>query len=73
MRGLTYEAYEEEATRRLAEIADGPRRRWPDVERVALLHRLGDLELSEASVIVVGRRLRIAPRPSRRPGSASTR
>src|SRR5205807_2818562 len=31
VRGLTYEAYEEEATRRLAEIADELRRRWPDV------------------------------------------
>jgi molybdopterin synthase catalytic subunit len=53
VRGLTYEAYEEEATRRLAEIAAELRRRWPDVERVALLHRLGDLALSEPSVVVV--------------------
>ena len=53
VRGLTYEAYEEETTRRLAEIADELRRRWPEVERVALLHRVGDLALSEPSVIVV--------------------
>ena len=53
VRGLTYEAYEEQATRRLAEIADELRRRWPDVERVALLHRVGDLALFEPSVIVV--------------------
>jgi molybdopterin synthase catalytic subunit len=53
VRGLTYEAYEEEATRRLAEIAAELRRQWPDVERVALLHRVGDLELSEPSVAVV--------------------
>ena len=53
VRGLTYEAYEEEATRRLAEIAKELRRRWPDVERVALLHRVGDLALSEPSVAVV--------------------
>jgi molybdopterin synthase catalytic subunit len=53
VRGLTYEAYEEEATRRLAEIADELRRRWPDVERVVLLHRVGDLALSEPSVAVV--------------------
>jgi molybdopterin synthase catalytic subunit len=51
--GLTYEAYEEEATRRLAAIAGELRRRWPDVERVALLHRVGDLTLSEPSVAVV--------------------
>ncbi len=53
VRGLTYEAYEEEATRRLAEIAAELRRQWPDVERVALLHRVGDLGLSEPSVAVV--------------------
>jgi molybdopterin synthase catalytic subunit len=53
VRGLTYEAYEEAATRRLAEIAEELRRRWPDVERVALLHRVGDLALSEPSVAVV--------------------
>ena len=50
---LTYEAYEEEAVPRLAEVAAEARRRWPVVERIALLHRIGDLELSEASVAVV--------------------
>jgi len=50
---LTYEAYEEQATTRLREIADETRRRWPAVERLALLHRLGELALSEASVLVV--------------------
>ena len=52
-RGLTYEAYEEEAVAKLAAVADEARRRWPVVDRVALLHRIGDLELSEASVAVV--------------------
>ncbi len=51
--GLTYEAYEEEAAARLAVVADGARVRWPAVERIALVHRLGDLALSEASVLVV--------------------
>jgi molybdopterin synthase catalytic subunit len=50
---LTYEAYEDAARTRLAEIAVETRRRWPEVERLALLHRLGHLELSEASVLVV--------------------
>ena len=51
--GLTYEAYEEEAVARLTAVADDARRRWPVVDRLALLHRLGDLALSEASVAVV--------------------
>jgi molybdopterin synthase catalytic subunit len=51
--GLTYEAYDEVAEARMAEIAVEVRRRWPAVERLALLHRTGSLELSEASVAVV--------------------
>lgn len=53
VRGLTYEAYEEEALRRLTAVATETRARWPAVERLAVLHRLGDLALSEASVAVV--------------------
>jgi len=50
---MTYEAYEGPAVRALTEIASEVRRRWPDVERIALLHRVGELQLSEASVVVV--------------------
>ena len=49
---MTYEAYEEPARRVMAEIVAEARRRWPDVERVALLHRVGELALSEPSVAV---------------------
>jgi molybdopterin synthase catalytic subunit len=51
--GLTYEAYESEALRCLAEVAARTRRRWPEIERLALLHRIGDLAVSEPSVVVV--------------------
>ncbi len=51
--GLSYEAYEEMAGARLAEVAAETHRRWPAVERLALLHRVGDLTLSEPSVVVV--------------------
>jgi molybdopterin synthase catalytic subunit len=50
---MTYEAYEGPAVRALTEIAGEIRSRWPEVERIALLHRVGDLQLSEASVVVV--------------------
>ena len=53
VKALTYEAYEEQAVIRLQEVAAECRRRWPDVVRIALLHRTGRLELTEASVIVV--------------------
>lgn len=51
--GLSYEAYEEEARRRLDTVAGTAHDRWPDIERIAIHHRLGDLALSEASVLVV--------------------
>src|SRR5919108_6000537 len=40
---LEYEAYEEHAVPRLAAIADEARVRWPEVGRIALLHRTGPL------------------------------
>jgi molybdopterin synthase catalytic subunit len=52
VRAMTYEAYEDPARRIMAEIVAEARRRWPDVERVAVLHRVGELALSEPSVAV---------------------
>lgn len=49
---LTYEAYESEVTPRLADIASEMRRRWPGVRKVALLHRVGTLGLTQSSVVV---------------------
>ena len=53
VRSMTYEAYEEQATLKLGEVAAEARRRWADVDRLALLHRVGTLALGEASVVVV--------------------
>jgi molybdopterin synthase catalytic subunit len=50
---LQYEAYEEEVESRLAAIAAEARRRVPAVGRLVLLHRVGVLEVGEASVAVV--------------------
>ena len=51
--GLTYEAYQEEAVVKLAAVAAEARQRWPVIDRVALLHRTGDLALSDVAVAVV--------------------
>lgn len=53
VQAIDYEAYETEARRRLDEVADEVRRRWPMVERLALVHRVGEVRLTEASVAVV--------------------
>ena len=52
VRAMTYEAYEEPARRVMDEIVAEARARWSDLERIALLHRVGDLALSEPSVAV---------------------
>jgi molybdopterin synthase catalytic subunit len=48
---LSYEAYPEMAGKKLAELEEQARRRWPIIE-VALVHRVGDLELGDVSVVV---------------------
>ena len=50
---LSYEAYEEQVEPRLAAIADEARIRWPELGRLVLLHRIGDVPLGESSVVVV--------------------
>jgi molybdopterin synthase catalytic subunit len=49
---LTYEAYEEHAVTRIAEVVAEARRRWPEVRRVAAVHRVGDLEVGDDAVVV---------------------
>jgi len=49
---LDYEAYDEMAERKLAELEAEARRRWPLVE-CSIVHRLGRVLLAEASVAIV--------------------
>ena len=53
VKALEYEAYEGPATERLQALAAEARRRWSGVGRVAMLHRVGRLELEDAAVVVV--------------------
>jgi molybdopterin synthase catalytic subunit len=48
---LEYEAYAPMAEAKMAEIADDTRRRWPGCD-VAMIHRLGRLDVGEISVAV---------------------
>jgi molybdopterin synthase catalytic subunit len=52
VQALEYEAYEGPASDRLAALATEARVRWPGIGKVALLHRVGRLELEEAAVVV---------------------
>lgn len=48
---LEYEAYDEMVVPKLEEIVAETRARWPDVGRIALVHRIGRLGLGESSVV----------------------
>lgn len=50
---LEYEAYDEQVVPRFEAIEQEVRRRWADVGRVAILHRVGRIGLTESSVVVV--------------------
>jgi molybdopterin synthase catalytic subunit len=52
VRYLDYEAYPEMAEREMAAIAAEVLRRW-GTDRVALVHRIGRLEIGECSVVVI--------------------
>lgn len=52
VRFLEYEAYEPLAVRALGRIVEEARAAWPTV-RVGLHHRIGRLEIGEASIIIV--------------------
>jgi len=49
---LEYEAYESAALERLSAIAAEARRRWPDIGRLACVHRIGLLGVGEPAVVV---------------------
>ena len=49
---LEYEAHAAMAETKLREIGAAIRGRWPGVRRVAMLHRLGRLEIGESSVLI---------------------
>jgi molybdopterin synthase catalytic subunit len=50
---LEYEAYEAYVTTKMTEVADAVRARFPEVRRIALLHRVGVLRVGEVSVAVI--------------------
>jgi len=49
---LEYEAYPEMAVKVLQQIAAEVRARWTDVREVALVHRVGTLNIGETAVII---------------------
>jgi len=48
---MAYEAYAKMAHKKMQEIADEVKKRWP-VQKIAMIHRTGELELGEVSVAI---------------------
>lgn len=48
---LVYDAYEPMAEKKMAEIGDEIKDKWP-VKEIAILHRVGRLEIGEISVLI---------------------
>ena len=53
VRAIDYEAYAPQALLRFEAIVAAARERWPDLGRAVVWHRVGRVELGEASVVVV--------------------
>lgn len=49
---LAYEAYAEMAEKMMARIGDEVRERWQKVADIAMMHRVGRLEIGEPSVVI---------------------
>jgi molybdopterin synthase catalytic subunit len=51
--GLSYEAYEEQAQRKMEAVVAAARDLVPDLGRIAVWHRVGDLAVGDVAVCVV--------------------
>jgi molybdopterin synthase catalytic subunit len=50
---LSYEAYRDVAVEKMREVVAEARKRYPTAGNIALVHRVGELRLTESSVVVV--------------------
>jgi len=49
---LEYEAYEGMARKELAKLCQEVRSKWPGIHKIAIHHRLGVVEVTQASVVI---------------------
>ncbi len=50
---LQYEAYPPMAVKEMRKVGAEMRERWPDIERIGIVHRFGELAISDSSVVIV--------------------
>lgn len=49
---LEYEAYQEMAVAKMQQVADEARARWPKIVDIAIVQRIGHLEVGDAAVVI---------------------
>jgi len=49
---LSYEAYTEHVVPAMSSIAESIRQKWPEVRRIAMVHRVGDVPIGSEAVVV---------------------
>ncbi|HYE73578.1 MAG TPA: molybdenum cofactor biosynthesis protein MoaE [Blastocatellia bacterium] len=50
---LEYEAYPPMAVKEMQRVGTEVRERWPEISRIGIVHRFGELEITESSVVIV--------------------
>lgn len=50
---LEYEGYEDMAISTMQQVTAEAREKWPGIDRVGIVHRLGRIEIGESSVVIV--------------------
>jgi molybdopterin synthase catalytic subunit len=50
---LDYDAYPPMAVKEMRRVGEEIRQRWPEVERIGIIHRFGEMKISESSVVIV--------------------
>ena len=49
---LEYEAYPEMAQQMLAQVGEEVQAQWPEIRQIAVLHRVGHLDVGETAIII---------------------
>lgn len=50
---LQYEAYEAMAVKEMRKVGEEIRARWPEVLHIGIIHRFGELQITESSIAIV--------------------
>ncbi len=50
---LQYEAYDPMAVKEMRKVGEEIRTRWPDVLNIGIVHRFGELQITESSIVIV--------------------